>query len=132
MKNHLILPLSRYLQVFSCLHIWSRWYLSGFFLWWSANLFQHAWFGHVVLDYEQYWLLPCYHNIIIRSPWTQNQALSEVFSTIMHALNSASTLDLATINCFFLVHVTKLPPTNVQYLDVDCQSIIEPTQFAFV
>ncbi|KAK9204488.1 hypothetical protein WN943_014749 [Citrus x changshan-huyou] len=48
------------------------------------------------------------------------------------ALNSASALLLATTDCFLLLQVTKFPPTNVQYPEVDLLSITDPAQSASV
>ncbi|RDX69364.1 hypothetical protein CR513_51530, partial [Mucuna pruriens] len=38
------------------------------------------------------------------------------------ARNSASTIDRATIFCFLLLQVTRFPPKNIQYLEVDLLS----------
>lgn len=46
--------------------------------------------------------------------------------------NSASTLDIAITSCLLLRYVTKVPPTNVQYHDVDLLSSIEQAQSASV
>jgi len=48
------------------------------------------------------------------------------------AWNSTSALDLATTDCFLPRQVTRLPPIKVQYLEVDLQSMIDPTQSAYV
>jgi hypothetical protein len=48
------------------------------------------------------------------------------------ALYSASALDLATTFCFLLCHVTKFPPTNVKYPEVDFRSVIDPAQSASI
>lgn len=46
------------------------------------------------------------------------------------ARNSAFALEQAITDCFLLHLVTRLPPTNVQYSDVDLLSVIEPAQSA--
>jgi len=48
------------------------------------------------------------------------------------ALNFASALDLAIIDYFLLLQVTRFSPTKVKYLEVDLLSSFEPTQFASV
>ena len=47
-------------------------------------------------------------------------------------LNSALALLLATTLCFLLHQVTRLPPTKVQYSEVDFLSITLPAQSALV
>ncbi|PRQ21801.1 hypothetical protein RchiOBHm_Chr7g0243261 [Rosa chinensis] len=47
-------------------------------------------------------------------------------------LYSASALDLATTFCFLLLHVTRLPSTNVKYTEVDLLSVIHLAQSASV
>jgi hypothetical protein len=42
------------------------------------------------------------------------------------AWNSASALDLATIDWFLLHQVTRFPPTRVQYPEVDLRFVIDP------
>jgi hypothetical protein len=65
-------------------------------------------------------------------------SFNRIFShSILHnpwamALNSVSTLDLATTNCFLLRQVAKFPLANVQYSKVERRSTIDPTQATFV
>ena len=44
------------------------------------------------------------------------------------ARNLASTLDLTTTSCFLLFQDIRLPPINLQYLEVECLSAGEPAQ----
>lgn len=72
------------------------------------------------------WLLTSFNSCI--------KDLSQISSHFPKARdqNSVSVLDLTTIDCFLLLHVTKLPPRNVQQSDVDLWSLIEPAQSASV
>jgi hypothetical protein len=67
-------------------------------------------------------------------PISVNNCLSQRSSQKPLAIpqNSASALDKATTFCFLLLHVTKFPPTNIKYPDVDFLSEIFPAQSASV
>ena len=43
-------------------------------------------------------------------------------------LNFASSLDLATKDCFLLYYMIKFPPTNMQYCEVGLLCIPNPAQ----
>lgn len=84
-------------------------------------------FSFIELYYEQYlWQLYCHNNfngpsILICS--SNCRTFSHNISQTPRAitLNSASAL-LAITPCFLLLPVTKLPHTNMQYLEVDLRS----------
>ena len=73
-------------------------------------------------------------SLVGAKPISVNKFLSQRSSHKPFAipLNSVSALDKATTFCFLLLQVTRFPPTNVKYLDVDFLSVIFPIQSAFV